>query len=295
MFTRLAISDPAQLTTLCRDVQSLAKRNGSPPLLIAIDQEGGPVARLGPPFTTFPGNRAIGRSRFPGAATEFGTITAKELKAVGINVNFAPVLDTVPFEADTFVMVDRVFGDSPRLVMDLGTEVIDSMQLNGVAATAKHFPGIGRTIIDSHADLPFLETNKETLHATDLLPFRAAVQHNVAAMMLAHVVYADIDSEWPASLSAKVSKTLLRDTMGFSGVSITDDLDMGAIAKHYDSQTVAARLCNAQVDIALICRDAPEMETFHRQLMEAAEASDKTREAHLESVKRILALKATYA
>lgn len=288
------VSDPKQLSMLCRNVQALSKQVGNPPLLIAIDQEGGPVARLGPPFTTFPGQRAIGRSRSQTAAKEFGEVTARELRGVGINMNFSPVLDTVPSEDEAFVMNDRVFGDSPELVMDLGVTVIDSTQSNGVAATAKHFPGIGRTTVDSHAELPFLETSKNTLFSTDLVPFRGAIQHNVAAVMLAHVVYAGIDGEWPASLSKKVAKGLLRGSMGFSGVSITDDLDMGAIAGHFDLQTVADRICHAEVDVALVCRERSTIDQLHTRLTEAANASEESRAAHLESVNRVLAVKAAY-
>jgi len=289
------ISDPEQLSTLCRQAQSLSKQNGNPPLLIAIDQEGGPVARLGPPFTTFPGNRAMGASRSEAAAEEFAVTTAQELQGVGINMNFAPVLDTVPFDDDTFVMTNRVFGDSPRLTADLGTKVIGTMQSNGLAATGKHFPGIGRTTLDSHADLPFLETKEETLRTSDLIPFRAAVEHGVAAIMLAHVIYTDIDPEWPASLSSRLANDLLRQTMGFAGVTITDDLDMGAVSKHYGIRTVAERICGAQIDLALLCRSGPEVvKIAHEHLMETVHGSDHARVAHLKSVERILALKDRY-
>ena len=288
------VATPDQLSALCRDIQSLSRQTGNPPLLIAVDQEVGPVARLGPPFTVFPGNRAIGESQSPDAAEEFGLITAIELKDVGINMNFAPVLDTVPFEDDGFVMTDRVFGHSPRLTTDLGIRVIETMQSNGVAATAKHFPGIGRTTIDSHADLPSLDTDQETLRTADLLPFHAAIQHDVAAMMLSHVIYTDIDPAWPASLSARVANTLLRQVMGFRGVSITDDLDMGAIAKHYDVPTVVKQICEAGIDIALICRSRQKIEAAHGQFMEVSNASDDTRAAHLSSVRRILTVKSKY-
>ncbi len=289
------ISGPEQLSSLCRQAQSLSKENGNPPLLIAIDQEGGPVARLGPPFTTFPGNRAIGAARSEASAEAFAVTTARELQDVGINMNFAPVLDTVPFDDDTFVMTNRVFGDSPRLAANLGTKVIEAMQSNGLAATGKHFPGIGRTTLDSHTDLPFLKTKEEILRTSDFIPFRAAIEHGVAAIMLAHVIYTDIDPEWPASLSSRLANNLLRQSMGFAGVTITDDLDMGAVSKHYGIRTVAERICKAQIDVALLCRSGPEVvKIAHEHLMEAVHGSDRARVSHLKSVERILALKDRY-
>ena len=149
------VENPEQLHSLCHEAQTIAANSGQPPLLIAIDQEGGPVARLGPPFTVFPGNKAIGKTESRAAAKEFGDVSAKELKAAGINLNFAPVLDVVPEGLSDPIMGDRVFGTNPELVAELGCIVIESLQAGGVAATAKHFPGIGRTTLDSHLGNPF--------------------------------------------------------------------------------------------------------------------------------------------
>ncbi|MBW2265488.1 MAG: beta-N-acetylhexosaminidase [Deltaproteobacteria bacterium] len=291
---RRNVTNPSQLSELCQNAQDLATQIGNPPLLIAIDQEGGPVARLDPPFTVFPGNLAIGNARSIMAARKFGEITAKELKEVGITLNFAPVLDVIPEGFDSSIMADRAFGNSPGLAGDLGKTVIESLQENGVGATAKHFPGIGRTTIDSHADLPFLETKGHILDSLDLIPFKAAIQSNVAAVMLSHVVYTDLDPTWPASLSSIIAKKLLRNTMGFKGVSITDDLDMGAIDKHFDVDTFVERICDAGIDIALICHDQHKIETTHAKLLKAIQTSDHVKKLSLKSVGRILRLKAEY-
>jgi beta-N-acetylhexosaminidase len=289
------IVDPAQLRALCNGAQAFAAEEGLPPLLIAIDQEGGPVARLGPPFTVFPGNRAMGRAEARDAAAEFGMVTARELKDVGINLDFAPVLDVVPEGIEAPVMENRVFGHSPALVAELGRIVIENLQGGGVAATAKHFPGIGRTTLDSHVDLPFLDIGRSALEADDLVPFREAVACGVEAVMLSHIVYTDIDSRWPAGLSAAIAKDILRDSMGFAGVSITDDLDMGAIDKHFDVDTFVQRICEAEVDIALICHDREKMEATYDALLGAVKGSEKTRRDTLASVQRIMQLKARYA
>jgi beta-N-acetylhexosaminidase len=288
------VSDPSQLGELCKAAQSLAAEVGDPPLMIAIDQEGGPVARLGPPFTVFPGNRAIGDARSERAAREFGTKAARELREVGITVNFAPVLDLVPQGFDSSVMSDRVFGEEPQLVAQLGSTVIGALQENGVAATAKHFPGIGRTTLDSHLDLPYLDTERQVLESTDLVPFGTALRSGVAAVMLSHVVYRDLDPAWPASLSSVIAKDLLRHDMGFEGITFTDDLDMGAIDKHFDVDTTVNRILDAEIDVALICHDRAKIEAAYEALLNAISQSQDTRDKTLASVKRILGLKETY-
>jgi beta-N-acetylhexosaminidase len=288
------VSDPSQLARLCGAAQAVALEKGNLPLTIAIDQEGGPVARLGPPFAVFPGQRAIGDARSETAARDFGTITAGELKGVGINLNFAPVLDVVPKGLDSPVMTDRVFGDSPDLVANLGKMVIESLQENGVAATAKHFPGIGRTIVDSHEDLPFLDTEHHVLNSIDLVPFKAAIRTRVEAVMLSHVVYKDLDPTWPAGLSSIIAKDLLRETMGFEGVTITDDLDMGAIDKHFDVGTFVKRICRAEIDIALICHDRQKIEATYEEMLNAIRRSEDVRNKTVSSVQRILNLKERY-
>ena len=287
------VSDPSQVSELCQAAQACAMESGNPPLMIAIDQEGGPVARLESPFTVFPGNRAIGATRSEKAAREFGTITARELKGVGITVNLAPVLDVAPRGLNS-VMADRVFGEEPELVALLGKTVIETLQNNGIAATAKHFPGIGRTTADSHLDLPYLDVGRRLLDSTDLVPFRAAIGSGVEAVMLSHVVYRDLDSAWPASLSTVIARDLLRGAMGFEGITMTDDLDMGAIDKHFDVETTVRRISDAEIDIALICHDRLKTEKAYHALLRAVRESGDARRKATGSVQRILNMKRKY-
>ncbi|MBW1741551.1 MAG: beta-N-acetylhexosaminidase [Deltaproteobacteria bacterium] len=287
------VSDPSQVAELCQAAQACAVEGGNPRLMIAIDQEGGPVARLGPPFTVFPGNRAIGAARSDTAAREFGTITARELKGVGITMNLAPVLDVAPVGLDS-VMADRAFGSEPELVARLGKTVIETLQGNGIPATAKHFPGIGRTTLDSHVDLPSLDTAREVLDSTDLVPFRAAIESGVEAVMLSHVIYRDLDGQWPASLSTVIASDLLRNTMGFKGVTMTDDLDMGAINKHFDVETTVRRILDADIDIALICHDQLKVAKAYEVLLKAVRASRDARQKAMASARRILNMKQKY-
>jgi beta-N-acetylhexosaminidase len=184
LFTRNLL-DPRQIKHLCLSAQEYARSRGQPPLLIAIDQEGGQVARLKKPFTRFAGNPGM-ESRLD--AERFAQITAAELAEVGINMNMAPVLD-VAFGGPESIMAGRSFGRDPLWVSDLGTTVIEHLQQNGIMSVAKHFPGIGRTTLDSHLDMPDLDIDLNTLKTTDLLPFEAAIQSKVAGIMLAHIRY----------------------------------------------------------------------------------------------------------
>ncbi|MDY6823781.1 MAG: beta-N-acetylhexosaminidase [Thermodesulfobacteriota bacterium] len=281
---------PDEIAALCRDAQAYAADCGLPPLFIAIDQEGGRVARLKEPFTRFPGNPAIKDFQ---AATQFAAITAGELINTGINMNIAPVLDV----ADTIgnsIMAERVFPGAPETVAYLGVTVIRGMQDRGVMAVGKHFPGIGRTTTDSHIDRPILKTDTETLLKTDIIPFQSAIAKDVAGLMLSHIIYTGLDRQWPASLSVDIARTLLRDQMGFSGLVLTDDLDMGAIKNHYSITTVINRIMAADIDIALICHKGPDRETAFEEMARHIRSAPAQRARSNAALNRILALKTRY-
>jgi len=283
------IETPAQITELCRSIQDHAASCGQPPLFIGIDQEGGTVARLKAPFTMFPGNRAIGSLA---DAETFARITAAELTAIGVNMNMAPVLDVVP-EGFDGVMRDRVFGSDPYRVAELGLAVIARLQRDRIMAVAKHFPGIGRTALDSHLDRPALAAELADLERFDLVPFKQAAANGVAGMMLSHILYDRIDADWPASLSVEIAHRLLRRQLGFEGLVLTDDLDMGAIVKYYDIDTVMGRIAAAGIDIALICHPGPKIERAFEALLKMVE-DRQTKTAAARSVERILRLKRAY-
>jgi len=269
--------------------QEYAKSCGLPPLFIAIDQEGGKVARLKAPFfTTFQGNPAMTKIE---DAIKFGEITAKELHSMGINMDMAPVMDINVKEVDS-IMANRAFGDDPQWVSTMGTAVINTLQKNKIMAVAKHFPGIGRTTLDSHLHLPVLETTFDKLEKTDLVPFKAAILQDVAAVMLSHIIYTDIDNKWPASLSPKVVKNLLRQKMGYDKVVITDDIDMKAIK--WDIKTVIQQIIASDIDIALICHKGPNIKKAFDTMVKCIGKSDKSRADSIKSVARIINLKKNY-
>lgn len=281
---------PDQIARLCQSVQACARSCGLPPLLIAIDQEGGPVARLGPPFTRFAGNLSM---EDEADADRFAAITAAELSAVGITMNLAPVLDVVP-EGFPGVMAGRVFAGGPNRVARLGCAVIEGLQRRGLMAVAKHFPGIGRTSLDSHVDRPELHVGQALLEAFDLIPFQAAVKCEVAGIMLAHVLYPALDPTWPASLSRRIATGLLRKRMGYTGIVMTDDLEMGAIERCGGLDWAFGGLLQAEVDMALVCHTREKIERASRFMARASASSQRGRQAAERSVGRILAVKERY-
>jgi beta-N-acetylhexosaminidase len=284
------IINPNQTKDLCVSMQAYARSMDQPPLLIAVDQEGGKVARLKEPFTRFPGNPAMKGIE---DAVFFAKTTAKELSGVGINMNLAPVMDVAPKDINS-VMTDRAFGHDPDRVSALGSAVIEHLQAENIMAVAKHFPGIGRTVLDSHFELPDLDIDMDAAQGFDLIPFKAAIAHDVAGIMLSHIRYKGIDPDWPASLSKIIAADLLRGRMGYDGVVMTDDLDMGAIQKHYDLKTSIERILSAGIDMPLICHAGPGIENAFREILDAQKRSYAMKAKGMKSLERIMRLKMKY-
>ncbi|MFH2091231.1 MAG: glycoside hydrolase family 3 N-terminal domain-containing protein [Pseudomonadota bacterium] len=282
------IEDPEQISALCRDCQAYARKCGLLPLMIAVDQEGGTVARLKKGFTQFKGNPFIQSIE---DARIFARITAQELKAVGINMNLAPVLDIEP-KGVSSIMKDRVFKADANIVSILGKEVINTLQKNGIMAVAKHFPGIGRTVLDSHFHLPKLDISLETLECSDLIPFKHAIKSNVSGMMLSHIFYPDLDQDWQASLSPAIANELLRNKLGYQGIIMTDDLDMKAIG--HDMKTCVRQILLSQIDMALICHAGPNIEIAADEINCLLSDEPLLYEMGKVSVERILRFKKQY-
>jgi beta-N-acetylhexosaminidase len=279
------IGTPHQLKSLCRSIQNHAKSCHQPPLLIAIDQEGGPVARLREPhFTEYPGNSSI---TTPEAARQFAEEMASQLSDLGINMNMAPVID-VAVNTKNSIMAKRVFGSDPHHVSKLGCTVINTFQQNSIMAVAKHFPGIGRTVIDSHLEMPCLDADQETLLSADLIPFVDAIKTGVTGIMLSHILFNCLDPIWPASLSVTIAKEILRDRLGFEGLVITDDLDMGAIKPRIDIGMAIRQILQACIDMALICHKGPDIKRAHQEVLKGIKSSEKIRKWGEESVARIM-------
>src|SRR2546427_4771400 len=232
-----------------------AARKLSPDLFVMVDHEGGPVHRLPPPFTRFPPPAAVGRCGDPHLAVAVARAMARELRAAGFDSGLAPVLDCLLNPANT-VIGDRAFGTTPDVVAACGVAFVEAMLSQGLIPVAKHFPGHGRTSVDSHLALPDVDATIDELERWDLVPFRAALGAGCPAVMVAHVRYRALDPALPASLSAAVIGGLLRQRLGFSGLVLSDDLEMAAVARTWGVAGAARRFLAAGGDLALICRSS---------------------------------------
>ncbi len=259
------VEAPEQVAELVREIQAVARDAGHDrPLLVAVDQEGGRVLRLRRPWTEWPPLRALGRSGSEDLSARMGRGLARELLACGIGFDLAPVMD-VDTNKDNPVIGDRAFGDDPELVGRMGAAMIRAMQGAGLAACAKHFPGHGDTASDSHHDLPVVAHSRSRLEDVELRPFRAAIASGAASIMVGHLLVPELDDELPASMSRPIVTALLRETMGFRGVVVADDLEMKAVAARWPMGEVAVRAALAGVDLIPIC-------ARHELQVEAAEA-----------------------
>jgi beta-N-acetylhexosaminidase len=243
------IEAPEQVAELSHSIQQLTREV---PLWVSVDQEGGRVARLKAPFTQWPPMAVLGRSGDAQLAARFARALAAELRAVGITLDYAPVLD-IHTNPKNPVIGDRALAEDAEMVARLGVAIIKALQENGVAACGKHFPGHGDTSIDSHFDLPLVEHPPDRIRRVESVPFRAAIAADVAFMMTAHVLVPSLDDQRPATLSPRIVRNLLREELDFNGVIVGDDLEMKAIAKQYTVPDAAVHAIAAGCDGLLIC------------------------------------------
>jgi beta-N-acetylhexosaminidase len=243
------IEAPEQVAELSHDVQSLASEV---PLWVSVDQEGGRVARLKTPFTTWPPMAVLGRSGDVALASRFAAALAAELRAVGITLDYAPVLD-IHTNPNNPIIGDRALADDAEAVGRLGAAIVRGLQDNGVAACGKHFPGHGDTAVDSHLELPLVEHPPDRIRRVECVPFREAIRADVAFIMTAHILVPSLDEETPATLSPRVVQAILREELGYGGVILSDDLEMKAIAKTYAVPDAAMQAIAAGCDGVLIC------------------------------------------
>ena len=289
------VPETEQTVKLAEQFQSLSQKLG---LFISIDQEGGTVTRI-ESGTNMPGNMAIGATGSAEMAEKAGTVTGKELLALGFNMNFAPSLD-INENPDNPVIGVRSFGGTPELVAEMGAGYISGLQHTGMIAVAKHFPGHGDTDVDSHAGLPVVEHSAERVHETELLPFKEAIEEGVDAIMMSHVAYPELDPsvivsgksgqmiKTPASLSNTITTTIARDELGYQGVIITDSLGMGAIEQHFGPEEAAVKAIQAGADIILMPKS---LEAVVPAILEAIKSGDIPEDQVDESVRRIISLK----
>jgi beta-N-acetylhexosaminidase len=222
------------------------------PAWVSVDQEGGRVARLRAPFTEWPPMATLGRCGDASLAERFARALAAELKAVGVTMDYAPVLD-VHTNPKNPVIGDRALAERANEVARLGAAIIKGLQGEGIAACGKHFPGHGDTSTDSHLELPLIEHPPERLRDVELVPFKAGIEAKVASIMTAHILIPALDEERPATLSKRIITGLLRDELGYEGLVLSDDLEMKAIAHEYQVPSAAVMAIEAGCDGVLIC------------------------------------------
>jgi beta-N-acetylhexosaminidase len=280
------VEDAEQVAGLVAEL----KRAADGPLLVSIDQEGGRVARLraAQGFTELPPMRALGDTGDEVLAREAGRLLGSELRAVGIDQDFAPVVDVDTNPANP-VIGDRSLSRDPEVVSRLGAALAQGLQEAGVAACAKHFPGHGDTSMDSHLELPRLPHPLERLERVELVPFRALARAGVASVMTAHVVFDALDARRPATLSPPVMR-LLREQAGFDGCAISDDLEMKAVADHFPLEEAAPGAVLAGVDALLVCHRADVQHRAIDLVRMAAERGGIPRDRLAEARGRVLRL-----
>ena len=282
------IESPQQINGLSNSLQEVALAQPSEiPLFLTIDQETGIVNRMNAPATEFPGNMATGATRSETLTEQMWTIVGEELGSVGVNMNFAPVLDVNTNPINPVIGL-RSFGENPDLVGGLGTTAVTAMQDTGVSATVKHFPGHGDTDVDSHFGLPLVAYDRETLMNVHVAPFAQAIDAGVDAVMTAHMVVEAVDPDLPSTLSEKVLTGLLREELGFEGLVVTDALNMAALADFWTQDEIAVMALQAGADVLLMPEDLP---LAYEGVLDAVRSGVISKKRIEESVMRILETK----
>ena len=291
IYFRRNVGTAEETASLSAALQEAAADVSDVPLWIAVDQEGGMVARIDRDVAVMPGNMALGAARDAGLAYETALASARDLRRMGINFNLAPCLDVNNNPANPVIGV-RSYGERPELVAKLGSAAIRGYQAGGVAACAKHFPGHGDTVADSHLELPVVPHDPRRLDRVELAPFRAAVEAGVDAVMTAHVRFpAHEDRAIPATLSPRILTGLLRERFGFSGMIVTDCLEMKAISDTVGVGRGAVMAVKAGADLVLVShrldRQLEALEALHDAVLSGEIGMERIDDA----VRRILAAK----
>lgn len=275
------VDNPKQVYDLCTEIHELrADMPDRAPLFIGIDMEGGRVHRLKPPFTQWPSLQKLGKLDNATASFQFAQKMGEELRAVGINLNFAPCLDIFTNPKNT-VIGDRSLSSDPEMVAKHASALVRGYIKAGLMSCVKHFPGHGNTLVDSHEDLPTEDVGRERLDSCELIPFKKAFRSRAEMVMTSHIIFNQIDAEWPVTLSSVFLKKILRQEFRYRGLIITDDLDMKALTKHYSKEQIPVRALQAGADILLYCNE-PESPQIAIDAITNAVAQDLIKKSELE-------------
>jgi len=251
------VESPEQVAEIAWRARELSR---GVPLWVGVDQEGGRVARVRAPLTEWPPAETLGRAGSEDLAGRFGAALALELSVLGFSIDFAPVLDVLTNPANPVINGGRAISGDPEVVARIGAAIVRALQAGGVAACGKHFPGHGDTSVDSHFDLPLVEHPPDRFHAIDFVPFRAAIEAGVAAIMTGHLLVPAFDEERPATLSHAVVEGQLRGELGWDGLVFTDDMNMKAVAARFTPVGAAVAAIAAGCDVLLLCGTDPAVQ-----------------------------------
>src|SRR3989338_3832908 len=284
------IESMSQVKDLCSSLQELSIKSHKIPLLIAIDQEGGRVFRLKPPFRQYPSYGELGRAGSEDAVRSNALLMEDELIEIGVNMNMTPVLD-VNTNPKNPIIGDRSFSSDPDVVSRLGGHVIKTFHEKNIITVGKHFPGHGDTFSDSHLELPVVNHKIERLEEIELKPFINTFKTGLRAIMTAHVLYPALAPDYPATMSEKIINEILRKKLGFNDVVITDDLEMKAISNNYSDEISAIQSVKAGVDILLICHSHDKQLTILNSILKSVKNGEIKENRIDESFNRIMKLK----
>lgn len=284
IFFKHNVKDPLQVTELCTSIQRFALATLQRPLFLAIDQEGGKVQRLKPPFTQIPSASELATKGYD-AVYHFSAIIAREMRQVGLNVNLAPVVDISSKNPSPFIET-RSYGDNPESVSRFSGVAFTTFLKQGIIPTVKHFPGLGEAQKDPHFLLPVIDRSYEQMQNWELVPFTRAFSAGSPCCMTSHALYHQLDDSFPATLSEKILVTLLRHEIGFKGIVISDDLEMGALSKFADFKEVVHLAWRAQNDFLLICHDLENVQLLY-EVLEKSSHGQSFKNYHAQSSARI--------
>lgn len=279
------MESPEQVKQLTSDLQ--AQSNEKVPLFIGIDEEGGDVVRMAEKLTPPPSQKEIGATGDIEQAKTWAIKTAKSLKDMGINVNFAPVADVGSNDK-------RSYSTDANTVIDFVRAATKGYQQENIIYSLKHFPGIGKGKVDSHIDSSSIDVAKEVLMTEDILPFKTIIDEsdpNDYFILVSHLKYLALDEDYPASLSSKIMTDLLRNELGYKGIIITDDMEMGAVANHNDFRSIGVNAVKAGADIVLVCHEYEHQQEVYLGLLDAVNNGEISQERIDESIKRIIKVK----
>lgn len=286
------VRDTNQTLNLINSLKA-SNSNNKIPLFFGIDEEGGRISRLPAEFIKLPTNKVIGQKNNSDLSYNIGSLLGDELKAFGLNMDFAPVLD-INSNPKNPIIGDRAFGENADIVSKLGIATMKGIQSKNIISVVKHFPGHGDTSVDSHIGLPVVNNDLNRLKSLELIPFSKAIQNGADVVMVAHILLPKIDKENPASFSKAVINEVLRNYLNYNGVVITDDMTMGAIVNNYDIGQAAVKSLNAGTDIILVCHDFNKMTAVIEAIKKAIEDNVISEKSIDEKLYRILKLKQKY-